>query len=386
MRWMDVQGDIGSLEESVGQACHVRKPGDPDLGDEGGDRTSDEKRPGNLHVASPGAKIVTSPEGLSPVRGLCAAKRAVILKNLQHLVTAAQSGSFHKAADRLGTVQSALSRRISELEHALGGPVFYREPSGVRLTKAGEALVESGGRLLDDIDRMVRHFELTHEGQRSSLKIAFNGPAMMHPPLPLGMQAFRKSHPNVDLQLHPLLSQAQFTLLERGAIDVGVAFDLGLKSALTSRRIATDRLALAIPVHHPLADQPSLAIEDLAGEDVISMDRPSSSRLSDLAFEQLVRAGVDVRSGITAASTEAALSLVAGGLGLAFINRSQIGREPPNVRIRDLAGFDVELPLCLFWSPSVETPLILSFADAIADAFAVHGPSGGARLAAAAFV
>lgn len=298
-------------------------------------------------------------------------RQAVLLKNLRQVVEAAQAGSFHKAADRLGTVQSALSRRISEVEQALEGELFRRTPSGVHLTEAGQGLVEDAGRLLDDLDRMIRRFERVHAGQVVPLRVAFNGPAMMHTALPQALQAYRVAYPQVDLRLTPMLSQAQLPLIERGQIDVGVAFDLGLPTpGLASREIARDRLALAIPAHHPLALKVDLEVSDLEGADVMGMERPFSERLAELAADQLRSAGVSVRTMFTAGTTETALSLVAGGLGLAFINRSQKGREPPSVVIRDVVGFDVPLPLHLYWAPSMDTPLLTAFVDTVVEAFA----------------
>ena len=67
-----------------------------------------------------------------------------------------------------------------EVEQTLDGAVFHRTPSGVHLTDAGQGLVEHAARLLDDLDRMIRRFELVHAGRAIPLRVAFNGPAMMH--------------------------------------------------------------------------------------------------------------------------------------------------------------------------------------------------------------
>ena len=296
-------------------------------------------------------------------------RQGALLKNLRHLVAAAEAGSFHKAAERLGIVQSALSRRIADIETTLGAPIFIRSAAGVQLTEAGQILYEDALHLLNETDQSVRRFERTRAGQVWSLRVAFNGPAMMHPALPLGLQRFRHAHPNVELRLTPMMSQAQFAMIENGSADIGIAFDLGLRPALASRAVAMDRLALALPVHHPLAVKKHLNVLDLEGVVVIGMERPASERLAELTSEQLRRAGVSVRTAFDAGNTETALSLVAGGLGVAFVNRSQKGREPPSVVIRDVEDFDLPLPLCLYWSPAVETPFLAAFADMIEQAF-----------------
>lgn len=296
-------------------------------------------------------------------------KRAQLLKNLQHFVVAAELGSFHKAADRLAIVQSALSRRIGELEAHLGGKLFEREPSGVRLTKAGEALLQDAGRILREIDLAIRRFELINSGQVSLLRIGFNGAAMMHAPIPAGLQQFRNDNSTVELRLTPMLSEQAFQALSSGEIDLGIAYELGYPHGLIGRQLAVDDLVLALPRQHPLADRTELSVEDLHGCDFIGMDQAQSGLMAAKVAEALRAHGVAIRVLMEAGSTEAALSLVAAGLGVAFVNRSQQGRQPPNVVIRDVGGFSVVLPLKLFWRGEMQTPVLLRFVETLARRF-----------------
>jgi|UPI0008305E61 DNA-binding transcriptional LysR family regulator len=300
-------------------------------------------------------------------------RRAQLLKNLQHFVVAAELGSFHKAADRLAIVQSALSRRIGDLEAQLGGRLFEREPTGVRLTLAGAALLEDASRILREVDLAIRRFDLIDSGQVSLLRVGFNGAAMMFAPVPDGLQAFRSTNPTVELRLTPMLSEQAFQALAAGTIDLGLAYDLGYPHSLKSRQLVLDDLALALPEHHPLASRPKLVVEDLEGADFIGMDLAQSGLMAEKVALALHSRGVAIRVLMETGSTEATLSLVAAGLGIAFVNRSQAGRHPPNVIIRDVAGFSVPLPLKLFWREEIETPVLLRFAETLAAQFGTAG-------------
>lgn len=60
------------------------------------------------------------------------------LRHLATLVAVAEEGSFSRAAERLRTAQSAVSRTIRDLERELGHPLFDRSTHHVELTVAGQ--------------------------------------------------------------------------------------------------------------------------------------------------------------------------------------------------------------------------------------------------------
>ncbi|CAJ0796778.1 LysR family transcriptional regulator [Ralstonia holmesii] len=78
-------------------------------------------------------------------------------KELEALYWAAQLGGFAPAADKLHTVQSAISKRIQELEEELGVRLFDRSGRSNRLTDKGHELVEYAKRLLDLRDEAMNN-------------------------------------------------------------------------------------------------------------------------------------------------------------------------------------------------------------------------------------
>ena len=78
---------------------------------------------------------------------------ALTLDGLEVLRSAATLRSFSAAGHALGYSQSAVSRKIAALEDAVGAALFERAPRGVRLTEAGEVLLEHS----TDRARRARH-------------------------------------------------------------------------------------------------------------------------------------------------------------------------------------------------------------------------------------
>lgn len=266
----------------------------------------------------------------------------LILRNLPHLLAAREAGSLHKAGAQMGIAQSALSRRISEVEAELGGTLFERLPTGIRCTPAGEDFLADAAHLLAGLDRAIRRFELNQTGEDMMLRIGFNSAAMMFPAMASALSGFRWTHPRCDLRLGAHLTEAQYLLVEKGKIDIGIAYLLRADLPLRHQILAEDRIVLALPADHPLALRP-LHLGDLDDAPLIDMQRESSGLLAAQVDRRLQEAGIRPDPVMEAGSSEAALNLVAAGLGLAFINRSQSGRCPPNVVMREVRGFHLPL-------------------------------------------
>ncbi|WP_181180943.1 LysR family transcriptional regulator [Paracoccus sp. FO-3] len=177
----------------------------------------------------------------------------LILRNLPHLLAARDAGSLHRAGDRMGIAQSALSRRIAEVEAELGGPLFERLSTGIRCTSAGADFLTDAAHLMAGLDRAIRRFELNRADEDMTLRIGFNSAAMMFPAMASALSGFRRTHPRCDLRLAAHLTEAQYILIHKGEIDIGVAYLLRNDLPLQHRILAEDRIVLALPADHPLA-------------------------------------------------------------------------------------------------------------------------------------
>lgn len=131
----------------------------------------------------------------------------------------ASSGSFTKAAARLGVSKAAMSHRIGELEQAAGVQLVRRTTRSVTLTEAGQQLVETTGQAFASIER-------SFVGVRD-LAAEPSGLIRITAPVALGRQqivpllaGFLKAHPLVRLELE--LSDRLSSLANEG-------FDLAIR-------------------------------------------------------------------------------------------------------------------------------------------------------------
>jgi DNA-binding transcriptional LysR family regulator len=100
--------------------------------------------------------------------------RRMKLHDLHVLMAVAQSGSMGKAARRLNTSQSAISRSIAELEHAFGVRLFDRSRQGIEPTQCGRALLGCGAAVFDELRQGVKSIEFLTDPTVGEIRVAGN--------------------------------------------------------------------------------------------------------------------------------------------------------------------------------------------------------------------
>ncbi len=120
--------------------------------------------------------------------------------HLHWLTVLASQGSYTSAANRLGVSKAAVSQRIAELERSAGVPLVQRTTRSVRLTEAGQRLVDETRVHYDQIAQSFAGVRDSADVVRGSLRItapvAFARQQLV-PRLP----DFSRRHPEVRIQL-----------------------------------------------------------------------------------------------------------------------------------------------------------------------------------------
>src|SRR5262245_6784830 len=127
-------------------------------------------------------------------------ERRLKLHDLRVLISVAEAGSMSKAAERLGTAQPALSRSISELEHALGVRLLDRGPRGVEPTDYGRALIKRGVAVFDELRQGVKDIEFLSDPTAGELRIGA-GEAIANGPLLGVIERLSRQYPRISIHL-----------------------------------------------------------------------------------------------------------------------------------------------------------------------------------------
>src|SRR3989440_6151761 len=108
--------------------------------------------------------------------------------------------SFSAAAEKLGYTQSAVSQQIAALEREAGATLIERNPRGIRLTDAGEALVRHTEKILARLAEAEAELDAIAGLRGGRLRLA-TFPTAGATLVPRAIAEFSKRHPGVDLSL-----------------------------------------------------------------------------------------------------------------------------------------------------------------------------------------
>lgn len=145
------------------------------------------------------------------------------LRRLTVLRAVAREGSFSAASRALDYTQPAVSHHISRLEAEVGTALLHRSPRGVRLTEAGEALVQHADAVLTRLDAAQEEVAAI-AGLRSGRVRVAAFPSASATLFPAAVSSLRASSPGVRLSLIEAEPPEALGLLRTGEVDLALTF------------------------------------------------------------------------------------------------------------------------------------------------------------------
>jgi DNA-binding transcriptional LysR family regulator len=255
---------------------------------------------------------------------------AVDLRQLEIVRTVAETGSFTAAARLLHVSQSAVSRQVLLLEEELGEPVFVRLGRSVRLTPAGEALLQLSHRVLNDIRETTTAIVEHHKTLRGTINLAGGMTVCLHV-FPALLQEYRRHHPDVDIKLTTGGTPQLLERVRAGAVDVALLTLPVEGSDLAQVPVMREELLLVMHPSHALARARRIGPRDLDGQPCVLFERGSSTRR--VIDDMFVREHVQPRIVMETENVEILKALVSIGMGMAIVPYQAVARE---VRARQL--------------------------------------------------
>lgn len=283
------------------------------------------------------------------------------LRHLRTFVTLSEELHFGVAAARLNVAQPALSQQIKRLEKELGVRLLSRNSRKVELTPEGAMLVGWAQRTLDDADSMKRLANRAAQGEVGVLRIGAVSPATFEI-LPLALQRFVETSPDVEVQLQITDTPQQVDALRAKQLDIGLLRPWVDNDEIRTVELYDERMLAAVPSRHPLADRASVPVRELREEPFISYRRQRADGYNRMIEDICQAAGFvpDIQRELDEIYT--IVAMVAAGLGVALLPRPVRNLRIPGVVYLGLEDEQAHAPLCLGWVQGRLSQLASNFA------------------------
>ena len=208
-------------------------------------------------------------------------------KDVFYVVTIYDEGSFSAAARKLYISQSALSQAIRKLEQELGIDLFLRSGTSSSATRACRLFVEQGRNVLQVWNQFESEMHLYASRRQSDLTVGL--PALLLKNLlPYFDPRFEKASPDTVLEVLEERSNALEKLAAQEAIDLCVVRGPLQNTALSSIRVLSPELLLAVPKDHPFCrSHPYRGLDQLEDVDLSELREESFSLLKHQRIEYI---------------------------------------------------------------------------------------------------
>lgn len=287
----------------------------------------------------------------APPTGDAAVDR-LTLPRLRAFLAVADEGSFTRAAARLHVAQQALSATVRRLERELGARLFERTTRAVKLTPAGEAMLDAARRALGELEQGISEARRIDRRGRGTLAVGVMAGAALELTDPI-LTAFASELPDTEVALDPHLYDDPSAGLRAGTSDVALLRPPLDERGLELRRLFAEPRVASLSARHPLARKAELSLGDLQETTVV---RPASP---DPVWNDFWTAGASQT--VDARTLEAALEMIGARRAIAISAAGWARFYPrPGVRNLPVAGLSSS-EVALAWRRGETNPLVRRF-------------------------
>lgn len=252
---------------------------------------------------------------------------------LRSFMAVADAGTITEAAERISVTQSALSRRLQQLEAHLGTELFVRGRQGAELTAIGKMVEAEARSLVFRYDQLRQHIREHLQLERGSVKIG-GGATVTSYLLPRAIAEFQAAHPGIRFQLKEAGSREIAGDVAAGRLELGLVTMPARSRDLQVDELLEDEIVLVSRRDDPLARKRVVRPRDLLGRAYVGFE--GASEIRQIIDSVLRAAGVEIDVVMELRSIPSILQMVLTTGSLAFVSRVSIAAyaelEPIPVR------------------------------------------------------
>lgn len=278
---------------------------------------------------------------------------SIELRHLRYFLAAAERGSLRKAAAVIGVHESAVSRRIRDLEDEIGASLFVRHTGGVTLTLAGQRFLASTRRALRQIGNGARSVGAIGRGESGRIRIGIFS-SLASGFLADLIHAYGAHHGSVCLDFVDGHPSEHLTAIRQNLLDVAFLTGMGDHADCASEHLWSERIFAVLPADHPLSANDEMELGDLSREKFIVSEAPPGEEIQDYLVKRLADLGHHPDIEQQAVGRDNLMQLVALGRGLTLTSEATTATRFPGIVYRPVVG--EILPFSAVWSSRNDNP------------------------------
>jgi DNA-binding transcriptional LysR family regulator len=261
--------------------------------------------------------------------------RRMKLHDLHVLMAVVQAGGMGKAARHLNTSQSAVSRSIGELEHALGVRLLDRSRQGVEPTQYGRALLGCGAAVFDELSQGVKSIEFLADPTAGEIRVAGNE-YIIAGLIATAFGRLRRQYPGISIDVAPVgaISEQHRKLRERNVDLVVGRVGQSHEEDIDTEVLFNDRVVIVAGLENPWSRRRKVGLSELADEPWAMP--PADTPVGGVVAELFRARGLKFPPrGMARGSVHLACSLIASGpfLGFLAVSVLRFGTNLPPLKI-----------------------------------------------------
>ncbi|MBP2301183.1 LysR substrate-binding domain-containing protein [Azospirillum picis] len=227
------------------------------------------------------------------------------------------NGTASRAAEVLRISQPAVSKAVQELEREIGFALFHRAKGRMVATAEGRLFFQEVSASFAGLTRLRAAAARIRDFGSGEIRVACLS-ALSTTILPKALRAFQRGHPDVSITVQTRLSSEVKDLVASSQFDIGLAADEIDVTGVDATAFMRQRLVIAVPADHPLAERESLCPTDLDGLPFVALapEDTARRRLDVVLAEQ----GVKPKIVLETPYSTTVCAMVQAGIGCGLVN------------------------------------------------------------------
>ncbi|MFC3098371.1 LysR family transcriptional regulator [Alteraurantiacibacter palmitatis] len=299
------------------------------------------------------------------------------LRQLRYLIAAAEAGSFSRAARNLNIKQATLSRHILEVEKRLGMVLFDRKTRGATLTGDGATYLRVAQRIMKEWEELNAWVRATNNGHAGKLAVGFYT-SFSAGNLRATLSEFGKYHPDVRLRGFERDRDMLLAGIENGLLDIAIMIGEAPYQGLMSRSFWSERILVAMPEGHALAQRDRIHWTDLIGERFLLMEQDPGPETRNMLLGKLGMPGYSPEIDMEDIRRDTVLSVIALGGHISIVAESALGIHVPGVVFREVheTNGHMRIGFSGYWREDNDNPVLRRFLDFVATRYSLPSVPG----------